>query len=235
VAFRCQVQAATAQLLSGPSAKAKPVGDPLAEGTIVDVLGRSEDATFLRVRTVTGNLEGWLPAADLACVAPAASAPLAAEGATPTPTARGTRLPLRVTATPTGLVAGTPTITPTPTATAAAYTFSFSVKPGTINEGECATLTWDVQGIREVYLNGAGVAGGQQSKKVCPDETTTYTMEVVKVDGKRESKSVTVKVQAAPDTPVAATDTPEPTSPPAATNTPEPEPSETPATQAPPQ
>ncbi len=72
-------------------------------------------------------------------------------------------------------------------------TINFWVDNGTINAGQCTTLHWDVQNVREVYLNDQGVAG-QGSQQVCPGSTTTYTLRVVRNDGGQETRQVTVNV-----------------------------------------
>lgn len=225
VAFFCRVTGAAAPLLAAPLSTAAAAGGPLAEGLIVKVLGRNAESTFLRVEVDTA--EGWLDAENVTCIAAIPAAPLVIEGGTATPTLLPTRLPPTLgtpTASPT---LGTATVTPTPTGTGEAYTFNFGASPGTIDEGECSTLSWEVYGVEAVYLDGGGVAGGSQSKKVCPDDTTTYTMEVVKRDGTKESKSATVKVQ-----PKAATTAPEPTTTTPPTLPPDPTEQPTPETTA---
>ena len=76
-------------------------------------------------------------------------------------------------------------------------TINFWVDNGTINAGQCTTLHWDVQNVREVYLNDQGVPG-QGSQQVCPTSTTTYTLRVVRNDGGQETRQVTVTVTSAP-------------------------------------
>jgi hypothetical protein len=62
--------------------------------------------------------------------------------------------------------------------------------------GKCTRLHWEVDNVREVYLDGQGVTG-HGDKQVCPTQKTTYTLHVVKVDGSTEDKRVTVKGQPA--------------------------------------
>jgi hypothetical protein len=66
-----------------------------------------------------------------------------------------------------------------------------------LNAGECTTLRWDVQNVREVYLDNQGVAG-QGSQQVCPGSTTTYTLRVVRTDGGQETRQLTVNVANTP-------------------------------------
>lgn len=70
---------------------------------------------------------------------------------------------------------------------------NFWVDNATINAGQCTTVRWDVQNVREVYLDNRGVAG-QGSQQVCPGGTTTYTLRVVRQDGGQETRQVTVTV-----------------------------------------
>lgn len=67
------------------------------------------------------------------------------------------------------------------------------VDNATINAGQCTTVRWDVQNVREVYFNEQGVAG-QGAQQVCPAGTTTYTLRVVRQDGGQETRQVTVTV-----------------------------------------
>jgi hypothetical protein len=110
--------------------------------------------------------------------------------------------------------------------------WSFSVDDDEIDEDGCTHLHWDVKNVKEVHISGiGGVPGENQSHEVCPKETTTYTMEITKMDGSKESHSVTVKVN--------KKSTSTPTSPPAPTeftlptNT-SPPPTAPPTTAAPP-
>lgn len=245
VGFRCIVTADPATLRAGPSATQKALGT-LARGTMVTVVGRNPESTYLEATEDGKTLQGWIATSEVACAAPISAAPIVIMGVTSTPTRVGTRPPARMTATRTPtLLAGSATATATGTATLAAYVFDFGASPSTIDAGDCATLEWNVEGVQSVYLDGDGVAGGKQTKEVCPGTTTTYTMEVVLSDGTRQSKSATVKVNAgaatvAPATATTAatsapdpTDTPEPTKeptdPPPATDTPEPPATDTPA------
>ena len=100
------------------------------------------------------------------------------------------RVMIQVTAvTPTAV----PSQTPVPDLT-------FVVTPSTIDGGECATLSWDVSGIREVYVyeqgqpwESSGVAGTGE-RQVCPSTTTVYEMRVVGTDGSVSTRQVTLTV-----------------------------------------
>ena len=67
----------------------------------------------------------------------------------------------------------------------APYTINFWVDNANIDRGQCTTLRWDVQGVREVYLNDEGVPG-VSAREVCPDSSRTYTLRVVRQDGSQD-------------------------------------------------
>ena len=66
--------------------------------------------------------------------------------------------------------------------------------------GDSITLNWNVQNVKEVYLNGKGVAG-EGSKEVRPDKDTTYVLRVVGRDGNSTEYKVTVRMLIAIVTP----------------------------------
>lgn len=206
VAYRCEVTADDTPFLSEADAEAEAVGDPLSEGTIVEAIQRDDAAEWLRVRPIAQAETGWVSVENLDCSGPAGSVSLTAPGETGEPTATvllPTRaLPTR--GTPTVALAGT--TTPTPSPTPAAFTADFSAGDDEIDAGDCTTLRWTVRGVKAYYVNGEGKAGETGGTTVCPDETTTYTLRVVKQDGTEETRSVKVKVREKE-----ATDTPAPT------------------------
>ena len=56
-----------------------------------------------------------------------------------------------------------------------------------------AKLRWEVDNVREVYLDGQGVVG-HGDKEACPPHDTTYDLHVVKADGSTTDRRVTVTV-----------------------------------------
>ena len=99
-----------------------------------------------------------------------------------------------------------PTATPPPTQTPSP-SIQFSANPTSIQEGECSTLSWSTSNVQAVYLypqgqdwRNFGVPGVGQ-RTVCPDETTTYDLRVVKTDGSVEIRTVTVFVTPTPGNP----------------------------------
>ena len=78
----------------------------------------------------------------------------------------------------------------------------FSVDKTEIQPGECVIFRWHVEGVKEVYFfaegegwQGHGVAGVAE-RQVCPAQTTTYRLRVVKVDGSVEEHGIAVRVGA---------------------------------------
>jgi hypothetical protein len=72
--------------------------------------------------------------------------------------------------------------------------YSFSVTPEKIRLGEPATLQWDVEGVRGVYLNGRGVTGHER-RTVFPGQTTAYTLHIELNDGSFKDLIVAVTVE----------------------------------------
>ncbi len=73
--------------------------------------------------------------------------------------------------------------------------------PTTINQGQCSTLSWDAQNVRDVFLFGGELGGepgigvaGQGSRQVCPSSTTTYTLRVNTQSSGYVYRQVTVTV-----------------------------------------
>jgi heat shock protein HslJ len=83
-----------------------------------------------------------------------------------------------------------------------------------INQGECATLNWNVQNVRAVWVYPQGAdfnafpRTGQGNERVCPAFTTTYEMRVQLNDGSTQFRQVTINVAqpiASPQPPPVAT------------------------------
>ena len=63
----------------------------------------------------------------------------------------------------------------------------------TLAPGDCVWLRWQVDDVREVYLDGEGVVGHDQ-RQVCPSETTSYELKVVRLDDSETVRTVEVNV-----------------------------------------
>lgn len=85
--------------------------------------------------------------------------------------------------------------TPPPAPTGpAASPITFRADRTSLRPGECALLSWSVENVSAVYLNGEGVPG-QFSRQVCLQTTTTYTLRVIRKDGAVVDTPVTITVQ----------------------------------------
>ena len=77
---------------------------------------------------------------------------------------------------------------------------SFQASPASIVVGQCATLSWAVEGeLTGVWLDGEGV-GQYDDRDKCPGSTTSYTL-VARSAGGEDTASVTVSVIQQPPTP----------------------------------
>ncbi len=83
--------------------------------------------------------------------------------------------------TPTPTPTTTPEATVTPTATPAS---EISLEPPIINPGGCALLQWQIENVKEVYLNGEGVVG-EGEREECRTAPGQYLFEwqINKIDG----------------------------------------------------
>jgi uncharacterized Zn-binding protein involved in type VI secretion len=91
---------------------------------------------------------------------------------------------------------GTPP--PPPTATgvpAGPIDIQFWADSEQIYAGYCTTLHWHVLGVSAYYVDGEPGAGDDGQKQVCPCETETHTLQVVKKDGSTEDRHVTIYVE----------------------------------------
>lgn len=69
----------------------------------------------------------------------------------------------------------------------------FRVDKTTIQEGDCTTLRWDVQNIRQLRLDGEDVTN-QTSRQICPSESTSYQLVVNYFDDREIAYEVRVEV-----------------------------------------
>jgi hypothetical protein len=191
-------------------------GEYLLEVRAVNAAGASGTPAWARIRiggAMPSPTEAEPPLADTPTATltltppPPASTDTPTPTLTPSPTSTGTPLPTETpTPTPTATPTATPTSTATPTPTAT-FTpspppppqISFRVDNENLVAGQCTTLRWEVDNVREVYIEGIGVPG-HGSQDICPANTTTYTMRVVLLSGAEETRAVTVTVTQPADT-----------------------------------
>ena len=165
---------------SGPGTEYEVIGI-LPQNTQAPLIGRSADGQWWVVAIQAApDGQGWVAAAYVRAEN-AENAPVILPPGAPAPTA-----------TPTPVL---PVETPVPT-------ILFSADSAVINEGDCTTLRWQVENVREVYVYPVGEAwenypqAGQGSEEVCPTTTTTYEMRVVLPDSSVQLSQVTVEVKA---------------------------------------
>lgn len=173
-----------------------------------ELVGRSADGRWWAVAAPSApDGVGWA-SADFVLATNAENVPVMQGPPPPAPTATPVPPPA-------------PTATPAPaqpTATPSAD-ISFWADRTTINQGECATLSWSVQNVQAVWVYplGANYAAfpqtGQGSQQVCPTTTTTYEMRVRLRDGSTQFRQVTITVNVP-----APTATPVPPPPPPVTD-----------------
>lgn len=83
---------------------------------------------------------------------------------------------------------------PSPTTPPPPTIVSFQANPGQVQEGQCTTLAWAVEGfVTEVWLGQDGVRDHDSRSNVCPASSTTYTLRA-RGPGGEVSQSVTVSV-----------------------------------------
>lgn len=88
----------------------------------------------------------------------------------------------------------------------------FSVDKVEIRPGECVTFRWQVEGVKAVYFYAEGerwqdhgvIGVGEQ--KVCPSQTTTYCLRVVKRDDTVDVHRIPIRVRAEEESPLFSVD-----------------------------
>jgi len=63
-------------------------------------------------------------------------------------------------------------------------TYTCSPEYVKLDAGQCTDLRWDVEGVKAVYLDGAGVTG-HETRQVCPSDAHTYELRIVTDEGDR--------------------------------------------------
>ncbi len=91
-------------------------------------------------------------------------------------------------------VAETPAPMVKPAAPPSAPTVYLSASPSSVQQGQCATLTWSTTNSSDVSIDpGVGRVDPNGSKQVCPDRTTQYGINAVG-DGGSRTASTTLSV-----------------------------------------
>ena len=141
------------------------------------------------------------------------SVPLPSTGPTPildfgleVPTRRPTPLLLDIPTSTPSLEEMTPTPQPTSTPMPPMGTplVIFYAEDPTMEPGDCTTVHWNVQNVKEVYYENLGVDGQGQKEECVRDDPGDYNLLVIFGNGATQAYTLTVAV-------VAPTDTPKPT------------------------
>ena len=69
----------------------------------------------------------------------------------------------------------------------------FWADANTLISGDCTWLHWQVDKVREVYLDGEGVVGHDQ-RQVCPTVTTRYELKVIRLDSTETLQAIKIQV-----------------------------------------
>jgi heat shock protein HslJ/uncharacterized protein YraI len=192
--------ASTLNIRSGPGTNFPVIG-AARMGDTGTIVGRSQDGRWWVVDapSLPGGV-GWV-SADFVSATNAEDVPVIPSPPPPPPTP--TRVP-PPTAVP-------PTATRVPPTAVPGAQINFWADRTQINRGECATLFWDVQNVRGVWVYPRGSdfnafpRTGQGNERVCPASTTTYEMRVKLTDGSTQFRQVTINVTqpiAAPKPPI---------------------------------
>jgi hypothetical protein len=155
------------------------VRDYLKANTPFPVIGQATapDGSLWWQIQVPGTPEAWVLQSDVissgACqnVGEAAAPPLILPRPTPVPTQ----------------------VSPPSGPTEPPMSISFYADTYTTSPGKPVTITWAVEGIKEVYFQGMGVTG-HESRTVYPRQTTTYTLTVITLDGQTITRTLTIQV-----------------------------------------
>lgn len=165
------------ELRSGPDMAFAPVSG-VRNGSTLDIVARTTAGDWLLVRTGEG-IGGWAPTLFVHTNSSLLNAPLVQTPprpttARPSPTASRTPKP--------------PPPTPRPGPNPRLRSDKESLRGG-----DCATLRWDVEKVRAVYLDG-DPQGGHGALIVCPAANHTYVLTVVLPDGRRVDWPLDIEV-----------------------------------------
>jgi len=165
------------ELRSGPHAAYSPVSE-VRNGSMLDIVARTAAGDWLLVRTGDG-IGGWAPTLFVHTEGSLLAVPILDAPPRPTtarPSLTATRTPLPP--------SPTPRAGPNP---------RFRTDKATIRGGDCATLRWDVEKVRAVYLDGSP-QGGHGAVIVCPSVSQTFVLTIALLDGRRVDWPLDIEV-----------------------------------------
>ncbi len=86
-------------------------------------------------------------------------------------------------------------IPPSPTVPQPQADIRFWADEDNVRAGSCTTIRWHVTGIQAYWVDGQPGMGDDGSLQVCPCQTETHTLHVVKADGSQQDFYVTIQVR----------------------------------------
>lgn len=165
----------------------------LKNGTVVEILGRNSDASWLNVFVPSISTMGWVSTQYIKTNISMDAVPTALY----IPKSVSTS-PSKDTATPVSQPDNATTVFRPNTGTPPVpdgIELTFVADQEIIKQGQCTILHWGIGNVQAIYLDGQGLEGGYAEKHVCPNSTTTYTMRIVLRDGNEIERSIVVRVQ----------------------------------------
>jgi hypothetical protein len=87
-----------------------------------------------------------------------------------------------------------PSNQPAPPPPPSGASVNFFATPTNIQAGECTTVRWDADGVREIYFEGAGVTGHEERRLCDLSSNTTFVLHVIFQDGSARDYTATVTV-----------------------------------------
>ena len=84
--------------------------------------------------------------------------------------------------------------TPQPDSTSEPLDVTFYVDHESIQSGDCTTIYWEAEEATVVYFQGEA-SSRSDSRQMCPELTTTYTLLAVASDGGQHGYTVTIRVE----------------------------------------
>jgi hypothetical protein len=155
-----------ARLRSGPGTNYDELG-LVPQNVTVPIIGRNADSSWYQV--VYSGATGWISASLLA--------PSCTQGVP---------------------VVNVPPPSPGNPVAPPSNPFNLQATQTTVQPGQCTTISWNVSNVAAVYFgDGANMqgVGGNDSRQVCPTQTTTYHLRVVYNNGQTVDQPITIYVQ----------------------------------------
>lgn len=196
----------------GPTLSLQPILDAGGVGDYRITLEAQNEGEWVAVSNELTIQLALRPTATLLPGETPSPAPAIVAGPTPNPIAppvAPTRRPTPDDTSVGGIARITPTRSATPTVAATAtptrpdWASVFWADKYAVPPGECTVLHWSVENVISVLFDGQAVTGNE-TRQVCPTQTTTYVLRVTSSSGSQD-RTVTIQVAEAGESPVAFT------------------------------